>query len=228
MYIKGERCKTTFIKYLNGKKIADLLPTIKKFVEEVFPESSADDLVECHYVNNGKVDIELIVNNQKKRIMIKAGDNSLIHCEEIDKLMAFLLSVNVPFWIVQMLEKYLSTDTENELYQNVDVNLINDYLKKDFVLLPLLDRILTFDYYNKKIDYLYYGNVLNGRWITMEELKKVLINNKNNHTYKTVRIANLALYKIYSKNQSNSYERKCGFKVGNLYTFINKKSKSNP
>ena len=213
MYIKGEKCKYSFVTLINGQKHRDLLPNIKKFIKELFPHIRPDDVIFCSYINNGKVDIEIKCQNECRRIMIKAGKTTCLHTESISSFVDFLFMIHVPQRVImQFVEHYHSSDA--------NIISVSKCLSENFFAKPIINRVLGYDYYQKKIDYLYYGNVLSGAWIKIDDLKETLLTSGFAYCGDNLKIGKICVYK--------SKDNKLNFMIGNLYHHINKKCKSNP
>ena len=218
MYINGEDCKRNFIMYYNNRKYEDLLPISKKFVKELFPTIVEGDIVKCRYINNGKVDIEMVFKNDKRRIMIKSGMNSVIHIEDFDNFCNFLKEIKVADYIIKLIIKvHFSIDA---CALKEEKRVISEYLEKPRFLNLFLKRVLCDDYYHREIDYLYYGNVLSGKWIRVADLKKTLLNYKNNHSHSALRIANIKMQRMILRQAENFMEDRCVFSIWNILSCI--------
>ena len=218
MYINGEDCKRNFIMYYNNRKYEDLLPISKKFVKELFPTIVEGDIVKCRYINNGKVDIEIVFKNAKRRIMIKSGMNSVIHIEDFDNFCNFLKEIKVANYIINLIKKVHFSNDACALKE--EKRVISEYLEKPRFLNSFLKRVLCDDYYHREIDYLYYGNVLSGKWIRVADLKKTLLNYKNNHAHSALRIANIKMQRMILTKENNIYEDRCVFSIWNILSCI--------
>ena len=225
MYINGEDCKRNFIMYYNNQKYEDLLPNSKKFVKELFPNIVEEDVIKCRYINNGKVDIEIVFKNDKRRIMIKSGKNSVIHIEDFESFCNFLREIKVANYIINLIKKVHFSNDIDAL--KAEKRVISEYLEKPRFLNLFLKRILCDDYYHKEIDYLYYGNVLSGKWIKVNDLKKTLLNYKNNHSHSALRIANIKMQRMILAKNDNFFEDRCVFSIWNILSCIKLNEKDN-
>ena len=236
MYINGESRKEDFVKYLNGKNYKDLIPNMKRFIKFMFPCIEDNTPIKCKYINNGKVDIEIVCMGILKRIMIKSGVNSLLHVENIHSFVNYLRKVKVSKEICDLFLFYHFGDgtidglgkkrycgNEIRLVYEDEIEVINRAINQDDVMELLLERILCYDYYQKKIHYLYYGNLLSGLYIEMDKLKQ-LIKNKKDLFFQCVHVGKIHLYNM---NRNVNFDAKaevsrnnCGCKINNLYSFL--------
>ena len=230
MYINGENKKNEFVKHLDGKKFKDLIPNLKRFIKSIYADVEENSVITCRYVNNGKVDIEIICMNRLTRIMIKSGSNSLIHMEQLCSFIDFLKEINIDDKIIRFMSGYFDEEDIKKCYDadftainmSEKIKLINEVLTQEEFIDLILERILCYDYYHKKIHYLYYGNVLTGICIKAEELKELMKIKKqtiSNH----IIIGKIHLYNFNINIFSNNKEvdkYKCLFKVNNLYSYL--------
>ena len=191
--INGFHNEYNFAKYLNSKKIEELNPLFKEFILELFGDID-NQLVITSWKNRypQKADIFIKINGIIKTVSIKKGSRNSVHVERISDFIHFLIENGIDRQVVINYLKYHYADgsTNGKGTQRISVDeykkrnqksidMINKSFNKPDFLNKAIDRFVLRGnnciYY---IDAIIYGEVNDFLWIMRDDLKKVLMNNR--------------------------------------------------
>lgn len=170
--ITGYKNENEFVNYLNKKKVSEINPMFKEFLETLF--GALNDEEQIHAWNNyekQKADIYIKINNKRKGINIKKGIKNSVHTEHINTFIKFLKENHFDQeMIIEFLKYHYADGTidgtgENrmtvaeykEKYQQ-EIDLINkQFNNKDFIIKVILKFILVGNIPIESIDCIVYG-----------------------------------------------------------------------
>lgn len=193
--ISGKDNEFEFVKYLNGKKILELNPMFRNFIDDLFHFEDENSIIKCwmnHYPQ--KSDIFIKINGKMKGISIKKGMKNSIHVERISDFINFLIENHVDKEIILSYLKYHYADgstngkgnkrlsAEEYKINNQDkIDEINKKINEEKILKNAIDRFVikgnNSDYY---ISALVCGEVDDFIWITREDIKNIILSKKDN------------------------------------------------
>ena len=192
--LDGFQNECDLINYLNGKQYKDLNENMKSFIKFMYPNINDIDIINAIPGKSGqKPDIEIIINQQSKMISVKKGSGNSVHQENVDLFMDFLTSLNVDINVKIELLKYHwsdgSTDGSGKIrvssseYKRANqrqIELINKELNEPNILRKIVNRILFQGKNNNydRAEYIYHGNVNNGKWASDKEVFQYIENNE--------------------------------------------------
>lgn len=158
-------------------------------LEALFPNIGDNDIIFAKkYGEYAKADMIIEVNGVRKGISIKCGSRNSVHLEKIDSFISFLRKYG--YEESDELLKYLYSDgikdntgtnrisaCEYKLTHSEEIKVINIYLNKRKILIPLIKRFLVCSdvNYKVKVDVFICGTLNDFLWITKDEAIELLL-----------------------------------------------------
>ena len=171
---------------LHNKRFNELDDFWKKHILTMFENVNEEDLIRCRLVGgNCKTNFEIIINDKKKNISVKYGDNVSIHSEHIDSFLEFLKIIGISDSTLNTIRLYHYGDGTlkgtgdirknakelQEIYKD-EIKKTNIELNKNDVIGKIIYRAILKGRspYHEEIDYLYHGSTKEGKLISKEQL----------------------------------------------------------
>lgn len=199
MSMQGFINETEMRDELNNKRILDLNHNLKTFILDIFSLSSSDKnlnkLVRC--IKRGgqkKGDLEIIVDDISKVISVKMGTGNSVHQEPVNDFIKYLSNnfkineevsncIRLFIWGDGTLDgtgknkNRISAITFSKTYPK-EIKKIQEYFDK--IKKNLIERfVFNGRDNNLSIDYIYYGNKIEGKWISSHILLDWFLDDKN-------------------------------------------------
>lgn len=192
----GFQNEYNLIEYLNNKTLNELNNNMRNFILFLYPNITIDDKIIARSGKKGqKPDLEIIVDNNIKRVSVKKGNGNSVHQENVNLFMDFLVSLNIDENVKIELLKYHwsdgTTDGSGKIRvssanykksNKMQIEKINYELNKPQILNKIIERLLfqgkSSEY--DRADYVYHGTIENGKWASAEEIIKYICNNDFN------------------------------------------------
>ena len=191
--ISGKDNEYEFVKYLNGKKISELNPMFRGFIDKLFPNETKNSTIKCwknHYKE--KADIFIKINGSMKGISIKKGIKNSVHVERISDFIHFLIENKVDREVILEYLKYQYADgstngkgnkrisaEEYKKENQHNIDKINHAFRNEKLLKSATTRFITkgknSNYY---ISAIIYGEVNDFVWATKEDIEKIMLSKK--------------------------------------------------
>lgn len=182
----GKKLEIEFIKNLNNHYCKELNPNLQKFVTSIFNNLNNENKIYCKKLNNHeKADISIAIENKTRYISLKTGSQNSVHVEKIENFIQFLLDQGVSSKIINYLliyhygddtlngsgNKRYSAEEAKQKYKK-QITEFNNYINYSKHLSSILERILFTGAKkcNKRVDFIYYGNIDIGTWCSSDEL----------------------------------------------------------
>ena len=177
---------------LHNKIFIELDDFWKKNITIMFNKVNDEDVIKCRLVGgNCKTDFEIIINDEKKNISVKYGENVSIHSEQIDSFLEFLKIIGISDNTLKTIILYhygdgtlkgngvnrKNTKELQELYKE-EIFKANEELNKDDIIRKVIYRAILKGRspYHEEIDYLYHGSTKEGIFISKVQLLKEIKN----------------------------------------------------
>lgn len=183
---------------LNNKKVKQLNPMFKSFIEDLFENELNDEYyIKCIVdESNKKYDIVVSINNSIKRISIKKGIKNSVHVEGISSFIHFLIQNEVSRQNINEYLRYHYADgTTNgsgknrissaiyKINNQEAIDKINKQFNTEYMLLKIVDRfILKGNISEENIDALLYGTKNDFIWVKREEIKSIILSKKDKYS----------------------------------------------
>lgn len=192
--ITGIENEIEFVKYLNGKTGNEVHPIFQQMLENLFPDFSKKNLIKAwKNPNPQKTDIYIQIEKIRKRVSIKKGIKNSVHVEPISEFVHFLIKNHVEKEIIKEYLKYHYADgttngtgekrlsiAEYKIDHEKEIAIINKAFNEEKILEKAIERfILTGRNDTYTIDVIIYGVVNDFIWITKEEIKSIILKQKN-------------------------------------------------
>lgn len=195
--ISGFDNEYEFVKYLNNKKVCELNPLFKNFIDSLFPSVKDNYIIRSwrnHYKQ--KTDIFVKIDGKIKGVSIKKGMKNSMHVERISDFIHFLIENKVDREIVIEYLKYHYADgstngegnnrisVEEYKKNNQDcIDKINKAFNNEKILRNAIDRFVIKGKNSKYyIDAIVCGEVDNFVWITKDDIVKVILSKKDDYS----------------------------------------------
>ena len=192
--LNGYDNEKSFVNHLKGKKICELNPLFLDLFAYLFPNASSDAIINCwaNYLNQ-KADILIKVEGKVKGISIKKGSRNSVHVERISDFIHFLISNHISRDnVIEYLKYHYADGTTNgkglerlsvEEYKKENqkkIDKLNGELNNSKILEKIIKRaILKGNNSNYEISALIYGEVNDFLWLGKEDIKKIILEQKN-------------------------------------------------
>ena len=227
---------------LNNKVFEDLSCNFRKFVIEMYPNIQDSDLVTCKTYYGNKIDIILSVNGVSKNISLSRGNIVCIHRERLNQFLLFLMSINVSARSLTSLLYYHHGDRTGNINNPgvkchgqllalefaEEISYVNEEFENKELLGKVIDYVLINERTGKMVDYFYHGDVRTGIFASAEEVKRNLLEEKNNFQHAFMRIGTMNFMPLHRNHYySERGEREkniCILKL-NLKKYIKKRGK---
>lgn len=195
--ISGFDNEYEFVKYLNNKKISELNPLFRSFIDKLFPSTKENLIIKSwrnHY--SQKTDIFIKVDGKIKGVSIKKGMKNSMHVERISDFIHFLIENNVDREIVIEYLKYHYADgstngkgnkrisiEEYKKDNQTNIDKINKAFNNEKILKNAIDRfVIKGKNSNYYIDAIICGEVNDFVWITKEDIINVILSKKASYS----------------------------------------------
>lgn len=187
--VTGYQNEFQIAKSLNGKKIKELDPMYKGFIEDIFDKTSDEDWVGCYAVGGiEKYDIVIKIKEEKRRISIKKGVKNSMHVESVGNFIHFLIENNISRnSIIEYLKYHYADGTTNgtglnrmgvseyKISNQNKIDLINEEINQKCIIEKAIDRfVLKGNVSDKYIDAILFGVKDDFVWIKRDEIKEVI------------------------------------------------------
>lgn len=203
----GFNNESLMVKELNGKKIKELKPNLRKFIKDICSDKnipiSENMIIYASVESNNKLkqDFYIIIGEKKIGVSLKMGTGNSVHQEKVEDFIEWISKVDSD-GVTNEIKDYLrffiwadgSTDGKAQIRKDKEGNIIGRFRSKDFKKLhpekrdiiqefleknaiSILNRVIFEGKNNSKVDYIYHGTPFNGVWISKEEI--ILFNTNN-------------------------------------------------
>lgn len=183
-----------FVKYLNNKKVYELNPMFRNFIDNIFYDINGADIIKSwknHYPQ--KADIFIKIGNIIKGISIKKGIRNSVHVEPITEFIHFLIENNVEKKHIIEYLKYQYADgttngsgkkrmsaSEYKMNNQNKIEAINKVFNEKNIYNKAIERfILKGNNCDYNIDAIIYGEVNDFIWLTTNDIKRICIKKRN-------------------------------------------------
>lgn len=195
--ISGIENEYQFVKAFNNKRVNELNPMLRGFIEEIFNNIDDDSIIKCwrnHYTQ--KSDILIKIGNALKGVSIKMGSQNSVHVEPISSFIHFLIDNGIPRNIIIEYLKYhyadgstngkglnrISVAEYKKINQN-KIDLINLYFNNEELVKKCIDRfVFTGNNSKHSIDALIYGRVNDFLYLSKESINKIILAQMNKYS----------------------------------------------
>ena len=195
--ISGFDNEYEFVKYLNNKKISELNPLFRSFINRLFPLAKENFIIKSwrnHYKQ--KTDIFIKIDGKIKGVSIKKGMKNSMHVERISDFIHFLIENHVDRDIVIEYLKYHYADgstngkgirrlSVDEYKKNNQKNIdkINEVFNDEEILKKAIDRfVIKGKNSNYYIDAIICGEVNDFVWIAKDDIINVILSKKDDYS----------------------------------------------
>ena len=192
--MNGYQNEYDFVCYLNHKKIKELDPLTREFIDSIFYKIHEEDEIKAwrnHFLQ--KADILIKIQNVVKGVSIKMGARNSVHVEQISSFISFLKKQEIPSRIIQNYLLYHFGDgscnnsgtfrkdgEEIKKEYQFEIQEMNRYFNQKKVLMAAIDRfVLKGNNSEYPIDAIIYGTPENFLWLTKLQIIDRLLKNKN-------------------------------------------------
>lgn len=196
--INGYENEYEFVKYLNGRKIKELHPLIRKVIDYLYPKNNEETIIKCWKNHTRqKTDIFIKVNGIMKEIGIKKGSRNSVHVERISDFIHFLIENKVSReGVIEYLKYHYADGTTNgkgKLRQSVEkykqenqdkIDMLNKELNNKKLVEKAIERfVLKGNNSNYQIDAIIIGTISDFVWASKENIKNIILSKMD--TYST-------------------------------------------
>lgn len=182
---------------LEGKRYKDLNLNLKRFVsyiakcegKNISNETKIDSRIETD--NRKKQDLYVSIDEDEYAVSVKMGGGNSAHQEKCEDFIKYIVEkfgaskelcddIRVMLWCDGTLDgkgtgKRMTTKEYLETHKD-EIEKIREFLDKHTK--ELIQRALFIGKYNSKVDYIYHGTPMSGKWISAKELIEYQVNNK--------------------------------------------------
>lgn len=192
--LNGFKNESDLVKYLDGKRVKELNPMFRSFIDCLFENPKLNSRIIC-YKNSlrQKSDIFIRIGSIVKGISIKTGSRNSIHVEPISEFIHFLIENKVSRECVIEYLKYQYADgttngkgknrISSEEYKKMNqegIDKINISINNPDLLNNAIDKfILKGNNSNTYISAIIHGDVSDFVWITKEDIRKIILSKTN-------------------------------------------------
>ena len=195
-YKAGSDNEIMILTAINKHQFKDLDEKWKAHIKKMFKNIKDEDTIYAYFYpdKHAKPDIVVRVGHKKVMLSIKSGHAPVVHQEETKTFLYFLHENGVPDRIISILYFYIKGKTKNvsnngkpftreeliERYGNY-FKEANEYfithkeISRQIIYRSIFQGIRNSD----SIDYLYYGNSARGFLLSMNDVMKEILSDKN-------------------------------------------------
>ena len=184
---EGIRNEFEIAAYLNGRKLKDMNPHMRKIMKLIFKDAGENSIFESEKIEGSqKPDIYVKCENETHFISIKSDSTCQVHQEKIDFFVKFLKENNIPNDIIETICYYQWSDgtldgsgtKRMDYYQTTSwlkerINRANTYLNADKSFIrKFMYRVLfkgSFES-NNPAEYVYQGTCEHGVIVSKDEV----------------------------------------------------------
>lgn len=166
---------------INNKLFKDLNDNLKKFIHFIYPDIKSTTLLKAIKISRThKPDIVIIINDFRFYISIKIGSSNSVHQEHIN---SFCTSLNLDSYTSNCFKFFIWGDNTLDGTGNIDSRMSVAKIKQNFPNIiteinetfktkkfEILSRILFSGASNDRVDYIYYGDSIQGLWASKNEI----------------------------------------------------------
>lgn len=206
----GNKNEINIVEALNNKTFSTLNNNLKEFIKYIAEDRkiklNLDTKINAKYETSTKLkqDFYVYIEEDEFAISCKMGSGNSVHqekCSDFIKYIKEKLNANEDvcndiclfLWADGTLDgsgpsdkdekgdiicRFTSKEFRNKYPEKAEN--IQDFLDKNKRI--LIDRFLFIGRHNSRVDYIYHGNEINGRWISSEEIIKINMKADNNNT----------------------------------------------
>ncbi len=183
-----------FRDYLCGKSVKDVSAPMRSMLKFLYPNAKQESIIHAMIdMNSFKDDLIIIVDGEKKRISIKKGFKNSVHTESVYSFIYFLYDNGFNGDDIEVYLRYhfgdgttdgtgkvrISAKKYKESYQ-LQIDRLNWKLNDDEFIWKAIDRfVLKGINGGRMIDGIIYGTLSDFVFITRQEIKEILWNNRN-------------------------------------------------
>lgn len=195
--INGFDNEYKFVDYLNGKRIKELNPLFRAFINDLY--GYLDDKFVVYAWRNHmpqKTDIFIKINEIKKGISIKKGIKNSVHLEAISEFVHFLIENKVDREVIIEYLKYHYADgstngkginrisvKEYKIMNQDKIDKINNAFNQEKLLLAAINRfILKGNNSEHYVDAIIYGEVDDFLWILKKDIRNVIMSKRSKYS----------------------------------------------
>lgn len=183
-----------FYKELNNRRISEINPLLKEFMEDLFGKIDKDSLIECSVdYEKKKYDIKITINHVTKNVSIKKGIKNSVHVEGISSFIHFLIENKVDRQnVINYLKYHYADGTTNGTGLNrisvneykkehqSEIDEINKIINTNEILNKATQRfVIKGNICNEEIDALIFGVSNDFIWIKKEDIKEIILSKKD-------------------------------------------------
>ena len=192
----GSANETMILIAIDNHQYKDLDIHWKKHIKRMFKDIRDEDIVQVNYYEHkdAKPDLEIIVNNKRVLLSIKSGHAPSMHDEPVKTFYDFLRHLGVKERIIKIISFYhygysLKPGVTSHVLSRIEIikkypsliKEVNDYflshpeMVREIVYRTILRGRLKRDL----IDYLYYGNSSKGFLLSLGDIYRLILKDKN-------------------------------------------------
>lgn len=203
----GLNNEVEIIKYLHKKRICELNDKWKKHILKMFLNANEEDVIYARHYPDGsaKPDMIVEVDDEEKYVSIKTGKNPSVHHEAYYSFQRFLKRQGVDNRTLKIIRFFHFGDSKKLQTRGKPLSLkemekrFSSYfleaskaLDNEKIISAVIKRaILQGTSPSKKsIDFLYYGDLENGKLISKEEIYKMVLSYRT-HGYSQIHFGGL-------------------------------------
>lgn len=191
----GLNNESKIIEYLNNRKISELNEKWKEHIKKMFPDITETDVIYAkHYPDNcSKPDLIVGVNGEEKFISVKTGKCPSVHQESYFAFRRFLERLHVSYRTLEIIRFFHFGDSKK--LGTGDHPLTGDELRERFspyfleaskeldnerIIKAVVNRavIRGTGSTRRTIDFLYYGDLENGKLLSKQEIYEIVLGNR--------------------------------------------------
>ena len=192
--ISGFKNEYDICNKLNNKKVYELNPMYRAFIEDLYRNVNENDILKC-VVDHTKKKYDIIIekNKIKKKISIKKGIKNSVHVEGISSFINFLIENNISRNSVIGYLKYhyadgttngsginrLSANEYKQTHQEEIDNLNKELNKKQILLKAIYRFVIGGKMSDKNIDAIIFGTKNDFLWIKKEDIINIILSKKD-------------------------------------------------
>jgi len=180
---------------IDGKKYFELNENLKSFIKYVCPEITSLNNIRCHKIaGHNKCDLEIIIRNKAYKVSVKKGKANSVHQEPIESFIDFLENT---YGISESLANDLrffiwGDETLNGNGKKVDrknatqlKKIYPDRIKNIHIFFEnnkedLIRRFLLTGVDGDSIDFIYYGDEIDGLWANKQTVSSIASDSSKN------------------------------------------------
>lgn len=225
----GNQNELNIVNSLNNKKYKELDLNLKKFVGYICDcegiEINLETQINSEYETNNKKkqDIYISIMNKTVGVSMKMGGGNSTHQEKCEDFVRYASEeLGASQEVCDDLRIFTwcdgTTDGTGDFSERMNIkqyklryadglNRIRKFVEKN--KRKLIDRSLFVGKYNSRVDYIYHGTPLNGKWIAAKEIIDFQINNPKQASRALIDIGRMSM-QVWNRSLNGNNEHKRG------------------